>query len=133
MKIALLTLFACAAAVPAQEPPPDVMELFRSAGVALAEANTRAFLDKFDSSWSGFAQVRDDVTDLLTRFEVGSTIDVVTDQGDDSKRTLELDWLLTIEGVEQRRKVVKCTIEKQGKKWKITALEPNDFFKASRK
>jgi hypothetical protein len=30
---------------------------------------------------------------------------------------------------ETRRRVVKCTVEKQGKQWKITALEPIDIFK----
>jgi hypothetical protein len=132
MKLASLALLVCAT-VAGQEPPPDVLEFFRSVGVDLAEANTRAFLDKFDPACSGFAQIREDATDLLTRFEVGTTIDVVTDQGDENKRTLELDWLLTIEGVEQRRKLVKCTIEKRGKKWKIVAFEPVELFKVSGK
>jgi hypothetical protein len=51
------------------------------------------------------------------------------DEGDELKRTLELDWLLKIDTDEPRRQIVKCQVEKQGKKWKITALEPVDFFK----
>ena len=61
--------------------------------------------------------------------EIGSTVDVITDEGDEQKRTLELDWLLKIDNDEPRRQIVKCQVEKQGKKWKITALEPVEFFR----
>jgi hypothetical protein len=53
----------------------------------------------------------------------------VSDAGDDHKRTLELDWILQIEGQPMRRKVVKVTIEKRKKDWKFTAFDPIDFFK----
>ena len=46
------------------------------------------------------------------------------------KRTLELDWLLKIDNAEPRRQIVKCQVEKQGKKWKITSLDPVEFFRA---
>ena len=129
----IAALFFALVSFAAAEPPPDVVEFLRTLGVALAEGEPQQFLDKFDPAWSGYRQLHDDVTDLLTRFQVGSAIEVVSDQGDDQKRTLELDWLLTIEGVEERRKIVKCTIEKQGKKWRIVALDPASLFTASRK
>jgi len=42
---------------------------------------------------------------------------------------LQLDWLLQIEDEQPRRQILKCTIERQGKNWKITALDPIEFFK----
>jgi hypothetical protein len=49
---------------------------------------------------------------------------------------VDLDWLLAINekdgsGIrkETRRGVVKCRLERQGKRWKIVALEPVDFFR----
>jgi hypothetical protein len=54
---------------------------------------------------------------------------VITDEGDDQKRSLDLDWLLKIDTDDPRRQIVKCQIEKQGKKWKIISLEPIEFFK----
>ena len=125
----LLTLVSFAAA----DAPPDVAEFLRSLGVALAEGEPQPFLDKFDPAWSGYHQLHDDVIDLMARYQVGSVIEIVSDQGDEQKRTLELDWLLTIEGVEERRKIVKIMIEKQGKKWKIATLDPASLFTASRK
>ena len=52
-----------------------------------------------------------------------------TDDGDENKRVLQLDWLLEIQDQRPRRKIVKCTIERVKGKWKITALDPIDFFK----
>ena len=84
----------------------------------------------------GYATLQDNVTGLLATYNVGATIEEITDQGDDSKRTVELDWLLilTQKGAinspqQTRRQVVKCTVERRGKQWKITALEPVEFFK----
>jgi hypothetical protein len=73
---------------------------------------------------------------LLASHDVGSTIEVVNDEGDDQKRSLDLDWLLVISEKnsaigtnETRRKVLKCRIERRGKQWKIVALEPAEFFR----
>jgi len=123
----LLTAFAPA------DPPKEVLLFIQSTAEALANNNPRGFVDKFDSAWDGYKQLRADVEDLLARAQVGSSIEIVSDEGDDQKRSLELDWLLLIEGAEQRHKIVKCRIEKQGKRWRIVALEPADFFRVSQK
>jgi hypothetical protein len=119
----LLTAFAPA------DPPKDVLQFIQSTAETLANNNPRGFVDKFDPAWGGYKQLRADVEDLLARAQVGSSIEIVSDEGDDQKRSLELDWLLLIEGAEQRHKIVKCRIEKQGKRWRIVALEPARFFK----
>jgi len=61
--------------------------------------------------------------------EIGSTTDVISDAGDDQKRMLELDWVLKIDSGAPRRQIVQCQVEKQGKKWRITSLEPVEFFR----
>jgi len=77
-----------------------------------------------------YERLRDEIRDLFgTAQEIGSTIDVITDDGDGQKRTLDLDWLLKIDNAEPRRQIVKCQVEKQGKKWKITTLDPVEFFR----
>jgi ribosomal protein L21 len=80
--------------------------------------------------------LREETAGLMAAYDIGSTIEVVNDEGDDQKRSLDLDWLLVLTEKnvdngrnETRRRVVKCTVEKQGKQWKITALEPIDIFK----
>ena len=122
----------------AQTPPPDVLNFFRSVVDALAQghsddplfaSNAGPFLDKFDPKMPGYSTLRDEVEALLASAKVGSVIDVATDDGDNQKRSLELDWLLQIEDQPSRRKIVKCKIEREGKDWKITAFEPIDLFK----
>lgn len=125
-----LIFLAIAGLVFGQERPPAQMEVFRNVSEALANRDAEAFLDQFDRKMPQYEKLRDEIQELfgLTQ-EIGSTIDVITDEGDDSKRMLQLDWLLKIDVQEPKRQIVKCQVEKQGKKWKITALEPVDFFK----
>jgi hypothetical protein len=129
-------LFLIAATMAWAEPPADVLELFREAAEALANDDANTFLAKFDRNMTGYAALRDEIVGLLAAHDVGSTIEVVNDEGDDQKRSLDLDWLLVISEknsangqTETRRRVLKCQVERQGKQWKITALEPLDFFR----
>jgi len=132
MRWALLLL---SAAIACAEPPPDVVELFREAADALASDDANTFLAKFDRNMPGYAAFRDQISALLASHDVGSTIEVVNDQGDERKRSLDLDWLLVISEknsangkMETRRRLLKCRVERQGRQWKITALEPLEFF-----
>jgi len=129
-------LFLMAAALLLAEPPADVLELFREAADALANDDANTFLAKFDRNMTGYAAFRDEIVGLLAAHDIGSTIEVVNDEGDDQKRSLDLDWLLVISeknsgngAKETRRQVLKCRIERQGKQWKIVALEPVEFFR----
>lgn len=114
----------------------DVLNVFSSAAEALVNDDAASFLDSFDRNMPGYATLQDNVRGLLAAYNVGATIEEITDQGDDYKRTVELDWLLilTQKGAtnsppQTRRQVVKCTVERRGKQWKITALEPIEFFR----
>lgn len=102
------------------------MEVFRAVTEALANQDADAFLDQFDKKMPQYEKLRDEIQDLFgIAQEIGSTIDVITSDGN----KLELDWLLKIDNGEPRRQIVKCQVEKQGKKWKITALDPVEFFR----
>jgi hypothetical protein len=124
-------LFAIAAL--AMPDSPEMVTFLRSTAAALAEAHdehdARTFLDHFDRAMPGFATLRQQVEELVARAGVGSAIEIATESGDENRRTLELDWVLEIQDQRPRRKVVKCTIERRGKDWKFTTLEPLDFFK----
>lgn len=126
----LVSLLAASLMASGQNRPPAHMEVFRAASEALANQDADAFLDQFDSKMPQYEKLRDEIQELFgVAQEIGSTIDVITDDGDDHKRTMELDWLLKIDNNDPRRQIVKCQVEKQGKRWKITALEPVEFFK----
>ena len=114
----------------------DVLNVFTSAAEGLINDDPASFLDSFDRNMRGYAALQDNVKGLLAAYDVGATIEEITDEGDDRKRTVELDWLLILsqKGATNsprrtRRQVVKCTVERRGKQWKITALEPLDLFR----
>lgn len=114
----------------------DVLNVFTSAAEGLINDDSASFLDSFDRNMPGYAALQDNVKGLLGAYNVGATIEEITDEGDDRKRTIELDWLLilsqkgaTNSPQQTRRQVVKCTVERRGKQWKITTLEPIDFFR----
>ena len=128
MGVALLLLMLAS-----EDPPKDVIDFFRSAAVELSEAHDngsgRAFLDYFDKSMPGYAAFGDQIEAMIAAGEVSTTIDFVNTEGNDQKMTLDLDWLLQCEEERPKRQVVKCMIEKRGKKWKITSIAPMEFFK----
>jgi hypothetical protein len=126
----LLPFAACLRADSAQQ----VWDLFASMAAALSEANIDAFMGAFDPAMPGFEALRAAVTGLLHEAEVQSSIELVEEQGDDSSRTVEMDWLVHIVNrqdgavAERRRERVKCRVEKSGKQWRIASLEPLQFF-----
>jgi hypothetical protein len=102
------------------------MEVFRAVSEALANQDADAFLDQFDRQMPEYEKLRDEIRELMaTAQEIGSTVDVITLDAN----TVELDWLLKIDHAAPRRQIVKCQVAKQGKKWKITALTPIEFFR----
>jgi len=133
MRTALLLLISTVALA---DSTADVLNVFSAAAEALTNDDSSAFLDNFDRDMPEYAALRTNIEGLLAAYEIGSTIEVVTDEGDDEKRTVALDWLLviseknTVNGDQQtRRRIVKCSLVRQGKQWRITALAPVDFFK----
>ena len=113
----------------AAQTPRDVLDFFRSAAEALSDGDASAFLEKFDSSMPGYVTLHDEIETLTVAAEAGSVVEVVSDQGDDRSRSVELDWLLEIADRAPRRGILKCRIERRGKDWKITALDPIEFFR----
>jgi hypothetical protein len=70
---------------------------------------------------------------LLEQNEVTSSISPLSNDGDDKKRVLELDWYVEIRsksselGIVRRRETVRCTVERatQSKKWLVTNIDPS--------
>ena len=124
----LVVLFLAFVAASWAETPKDVLEFLRTAAEALADQDPNGFLDHFDPNMAGFSTLRDEVA-VLANANVESTIEFVSDEGDDKRRDMQLDWVLRVNGGRPKHELVQVRAEKQGKKWKITALEPVEFFK----
>jgi hypothetical protein len=104
------------------------MDLLRNEAEALANQEPGLFMEGFDRDMPGFAKLQEQIERLAAE-EVASSVEVVRDEGDGRARSMELDWLLKIGREQPRRAILKCRVEKRGRKWKITSLEPIEFFK----
>lgn len=116
-------------AIPPEPTPQPVLDLIRATAEALQNKDVQAFLDHVDGKMPGYQMLDYYLEGLAAQDNVISTIEIVSDKGDQKQRTLDLDWTLNIGSEPLRRAVVKVTLEKQGKQWKFTALDPVDFFK----
>jgi hypothetical protein len=112
----------------------QVIDLFASMAAALSEINVPQFMDAFDKDMPDYNRLKGAVTSLVNQAEVSSSVEPLTDEGDDTRRTVELDWYLEVRSllpdgpIVRRREVVRCELRKQKKHWKIVALKPMEFF-----
>lgn len=108
--------------------------VLESAATALNSGNATEFLSFFDKSTPGYNRLSAGAVALVAEGEVQSSIELVSNQGTDTARTIEVDWTLQVvsedtrmqrAGREQR---VKCRLELQGNRWRIMAIDPVNFF-----
>jgi len=116
----------------------DVVDLFASMAAALSEINFPQFMDAFDKDMPDYEKLKNAVTALVNQAEVSSSVEPVKDEGDDTKRTVELDWYLEIRSLlpdgplVHRREVILCELRKEKKRWKIVSIKPLEFFGAAK-
>ena len=112
----------------------DVWSMLASVASALSEGNATQVLAAFDPHMPGYEQIRSDVTALVREVEVQSSIESLRNDGDDRRRTVELDWTLTFArrgddaDVRRRKGTLTVQVEQRGRKWRIVGLTPERFF-----
>ena len=100
----------------------------------LSEADAPAFLAHFDRNMPGYGRLAEYATALSEQADVGCSIDIVKETGDDVRRELGLDWILQLSGkqgaspFERREQNVRCTFERRKKRRLVTAFDPIDFL-----
>ena len=77
----------------------DVIDLFTSMAAALSEINVPQFMDAFDKDMPDYGNLKTGVTALVRQADVTSSVEPLSDEGDDTKRTVDLDWYLEIQSV----------------------------------
>jgi hypothetical protein len=126
----------------AAEPSQEVWDLFTGLAGSLSGNDASGFLSAFDRSMPGYDKLREQVTALagptavngVRLTEIANYVDVVRDVGDAQHRTVEVNWRMRIKrsgdataGAAREQKI-ECKLEKRGKKWKIVAMSPIEFF-----
>jgi hypothetical protein len=116
------------------DPRQEIYDLLGSMASGLSEGTPSQFLEKFDRSMKGYAELAANIRAMVAQRDVLSSIDLVDDAGDDQARTVRVDWLLQLAdrqnsaAVERRQTTVVVKLVKQKRKWRIVSLEPLDFF-----
>ncbi len=96
------------------------------------------FFAAFDPRMPGFDQLRTNVTALEQMGFLESSVELASSQGDELRRTLELDWVLSVAAQDtginlvRRQERVKVQVERQRGKWRIVGFEPMEFLAPQR-
>jgi len=114
----------------------DVRDLLTGLASDLASENARSFMLKIDRGMEGYSGLEANVQAMVKAADVANSIEILDFNDKTGKVQVTLDWYLELrhrEGAEllsteRRREQVKCSIEKRGKKWIVTKLEPLSFF-----
>lgn len=132
--IALSLALAALAGPLAADPRSDIAGVFGSMAAALADDNIAGFMSPFDKDMPEYDRLRSDVAALIGQAELTCDIEPVNDEGDDAKRSVDLDWTMQIRSREmagplvQRRQTIHVQLVKTKKRWRITSISPLDFF-----
>lgn len=114
----------------------DLVDLFASMAASLSDDNPAGFVKAIDRKTPDYDRLKAQVEALVQNFEVGNSVELLSDEGDEWKRELDLDWYLELRSRApggpslQRRSVIHCHVEKQGKRWRVVLLKPAEFFDA---
>jgi hypothetical protein len=129
-----LFLLAFAASAVLADPRQEVYDLLGSMASGLSEGNPGQFLQAFDPSMKGYAELEANIRALVAQADVLSAVEIVQESGDEQHRGVTVDWLLQLThpqnraAVTRRQRNINLRLEKQKKKWRIVSLEPLEFF-----
>lgn len=112
----------------------DIIDVFGAMAAALSDNNVPEFMKNFDKDFPAYDTLQIQITALVTDTSVSSSIEPIKDEGDEAKRTVEMDWYMQVRSNAPngpsfaRREIIHCELRKQGKHWKIVSLAPMEFF-----
>jgi hypothetical protein len=113
----------------------EIVDVISSMANALSTVNAPKFMDAFDKTMPEYETLKSNVPALMNQSEITSSIEIIKEDGDDTKRVLDLDWYLEIRSrlpdgpIERRREIIHCELVRKDKKhWKIVSLKPMNFF-----
>jgi hypothetical protein len=116
---------------------PQILRTLQDASRALQATNAASFLSYFDGkSFSEYARLEEHVVALTSQSEIGSSIQMVGFEAEGEVFHVEVDWVLQITPrsrfgkVQSRRRLIALDMQRNTKnEWKVTRLDPVDFFR----
>jgi hypothetical protein len=125
--------------VPEQEqtrPSVEMLDLLARMASALSESNAAGFLRHCDRAMPGYNQLQQHLIALVAGWEATSSVSITRESGNASRRDMTVDWALDLRGrhtgigpMERRRLNLAISTGRRGKTWRVTRLEPVEFFR----
>ena len=101
---------------------------------SLADAEAIEFFNSISRSLPDREVLMRDVRALEEEFEISSSVEVISLSETDGVAALDLDWYLTLKpragtgDLQRRRERLKVEMRREGRTWRVTALQPLSFF-----
>lgn len=112
------------------EQKPPLLDVLKKFADYISQSNSSGALGFVSQDMPGYHAFEANLSALLAQNDVLCSIEVRNEDGDEQTRRGETDWYVQVKSkeengpTERRQEVVKVTVTKQGKNWKIVALEP---------
>src|SRR5258708_14043976 len=113
----------------------EIVDVVSNLANALSTVNAAKFMDVIDKGMPDYDKLKSDVAALMNQAEVTSSIEILQEDGDEAKRSVDLDWYLEVRSLSpdgpivRRREIIHCELVRKDKKhWKVASLKPLDFF-----
>jgi hypothetical protein len=101
---------------------------------SLAEAEPAAFFGAISRDFPQREELFRNVRALEREFEIASIVDVLSETEQEGQTSLELDWTFEMRPragtgpLVRRRERVEIKLRREGRGWRVIALQPLSFF-----
>jgi hypothetical protein len=108
--------------------------ILESAAVALDNGDAAGFLHFFERSTPGYYDISRGANSMVAQGVVEAAIDMTSNEGTDTSRTIQVDWTLHITDaatgliIATREQEVTCRVELVKDDWRIAEVRPVAFF-----
>lgn len=129
LMLALLPASAMAA-----DPAADAVAVLSRMAESLAEPNPRRFEQQLSPDAAGMPALAESAKALAQQYEVISSVEILRNTGDGSRREIQADWTLRFRlrdfesAFRQRRRVLKIVLLQTPKGWKVQSVDDPAFF-----
>ncbi len=118
------------------DPVGEARETVAGFAGGLSNDNPELALSYVSKRMPGYGAFANNLRALLQQNEVTTSAKPLSNDGDDLKRVLELDWYIEIRSksgelsLVRRRETVRCTVERASlkKRWFVTGIDPVRLF-----
>jgi len=112
----------------------EILAVIAAMSTDLSNSNPSGFMKAWDKNMPDYGIVRRQVIGLIDYAEISSSVEIQNLKADGDRQIATLDWYLVLRNrgestmVTNKRDLLSVSFRPEGKSWKITSIQPLDFF-----